>query len=223
MSDTSRRSFLKTSAAAAAITAVRGGRALRAQAPTLARPAMLTQFEYSEVQLLEGPMLEQFRHNHSLFLNLDEDSMLKPFRQAVGMAAPGEDMGGWYSASPLFDPPKNMTGYIPGHSFGQYLSGLSRAYAITGDKPTQAKVERLVTGFAPTINPKFYQGYCIPAYTYEKTLGGLVDAHQFCKVPTAFAVLDKANRRRDAGAAAEGAQPGRDGGAAASQRLLYLG
>ena len=40
-------------------------------------------------------------------------------------------MGGWYSPSTNFDPPKNMTGYVPGHTFGQYLSGLSRAYAIT--------------------------------------------------------------------------------------------
>jgi hypothetical protein len=41
-----------------------------------------------------------------------------------------------------------MTGYIPGHSFGQYLSGLSRAYAVTGDKATQAEGARLVKAFA---------------------------------------------------------------------------
>ena len=39
-------------------------------------------------------MLEQFqKQNHSFFLNLNEDSLLKPFRQLGGQAAPGEDMG----------------------------------------------------------------------------------------------------------------------------------
>ena len=106
------------------------------------RATALEQFGYADVQLLDGPMLQQFRHNHALFLNLSEDSLLKPFRQAAGMPAPGEEMGGWYSPSSRFDPPKDMTGYIPGHSFGQYVSGLARAYAVTGDRATQAKVTR---------------------------------------------------------------------------------
>jgi DUF1680 family protein len=85
-----------------------------------------------------------------------------------------------------------MTGYIPGHTFGQWLSGLSRAYAITGDKPTQAKVHRLVAGFAPTISKKFYEDYCIPAYTFDKTNCGLIDAHQFANDPQAFPALNRA-------------------------------
>ena len=79
-----------------------------------------------------------------------------------------------------FDPPKNMTGYIPGHSFGQYLSGLARAYAVTGDRSLhRQKVHRLVRGFAATITPKFYEGYRLPAYTFDKTNCGLIDAHEF--------------------------------------------
>src|SRR5436305_10409404 len=85
-----------------------------------------------------------------------------------------------------------MTVYIPGHSFGQYLSGLARAYAVTGDKKTQTKVHRLVEQFAPTVTTKFYDGYCIPAYTFDKTMCGLIDAHEFAGAPTAMAVLDKA-------------------------------
>ncbi len=50
----------------------------------------------------------------------------------------------------------------------------------------------LVRGFAPTVTTKFYEGYCIPAYTFDKTNCGLIDAHQFAKDPTALAVLDKA-------------------------------
>jgi DUF1680 family protein len=193
MSKSTRRVFLKQSAALAAGNAVlRSAHAFAAPVAATTSATPLTQFEYSQVQLLDGPMLEQFRHNHELFLNLNEDSLLKPFRQLSGLPAPGEDMGGWYSPSPLFDPPKNMTGYIPGHSFGQYLSGLARAYAVTGDKPTQAKVHRLVAGFSPTISKKFYEDYCIPAYTFDKTNCGLIDAHEFAGDPNALAVLNRA-------------------------------
>lgn len=195
MSKKSRRDFLKAGAALAAGTAVMQSNALfAASAETAAAtaPTKLSQFEYADVQLLEGPMLEQFQQNVALFLGLPDDNLLKPFRQLSGQPAPGDDMGGWYSPSPDFDPPKNMTGYIPGHSFGQYLSGLARAYAVTGDKATQAKVHTLVRGFAPTVTTKFYDGYCIPAYTFDKTNCGLIDAHQFAGDPTALAVLDKA-------------------------------
>jgi uncharacterized protein len=193
MSKPNRRTFLKSSAALAAGAAVlRNAHALASPAAVTTTATPLTQFDYRDVQLLDGPLLVQFRQNHDLFLNLNEDSLLKPFRQLSGLPAPGEDMGGWYSPSSLFDPPKNMTGYIPGHSFGQYLSGLSRAYAVTGDKATQAKVHRLVTGFAPTISEKFYVDYCIPAYTFDKTNCGLIDAHQFAADPDALAVLNRA-------------------------------
>lgn len=192
MTDKSRRAFLKTSAALAAGTAVLRGSGVWAATEAAPAATRLSQFDYADVQLLDGPMLEQFRHNHQLFLNLNDDSLLKPFRQLSGQPAPGEDMGGWYSPSSLFDPPKNMTGYIPGHSFGQYLSGLSRAYAVTGDMATQVKVGGLVRGFAPTVTTKFYDGYCIPAYTFDKTNCGLIDAHQFAGDPMALAVLNQA-------------------------------
>ena len=193
-----RRQFLRASAAFAAGSAVlrstplHGLDAVVGSEAAGLQPTKLTQFGYADVQLLEGPMLEQFQHNVSLFLNLPDDSMLKPFRQLIGQPAPGEDMGGWYSPSPDFDPPKNMTGYIPGHSFGQYLSGLARSYAVTGDKAIQQKVHGLVAGFAPTISTRFYDGYCIPAYTFDKTNCGLIDAHQFAGDTTALSVLNKA-------------------------------
>jgi DUF1680 family protein len=180
-----RRHFLQSATAAAL-------------APTLARalPAapttQLRQLDYPQIQLLPSPLKTQFDHNHQLFLAIDNERLLKPFRQLTGQPAPGEDMGGWYSPSPLFDPPKNMTGYIPGHSFGQYLSSLSRAYAITGDKATQRKVHTLVTAFAATVSPRFYDRYCLPCYTFDKTVSGLIDAHQFAQSPNALAVLNHA-------------------------------
>ena len=189
MSNVNRRTFLKGSAAAAGMAFC--APSMRAAATSAIQPK-LSQFEYSQVTLLEGPMLEQFERNHKFFLALDEDGLLKPFRERAGMPAPGPVMGGWYNDSPDYDPPKNMTGYIAGHSFGQYLSGLSRAYAITGDKPTQEKVQRLVKGFGATVTEKFYRDYPLPAYTFDKTNMGLLDAHQFAADPMALPVLSKA-------------------------------
>ena len=179
-----RRHFLTTSTTAA--LAPRLTRALAPAAPTL------RQLNYSQIQLLDSPLRTQFDHNVALFTALDTDAILKPFRQLTGQPAPGEDLGGWYTPSKDFDPPKNMTGYVPGHTFGQWLSGLSRAYAQTGDKRTQQKVHALVQGFAPTAVTKFYDGYCLPCYTFDKTACGLIDAHQFAQSPIAFNVLDAA-------------------------------
>ena len=46
--------------------------------------------------MLDGPMKRQFEENHARFQHLDDDRMLKVYRQVAGLAAPGEDMGGWY-------------------------------------------------------------------------------------------------------------------------------
>jgi DUF1680 family protein len=123
---------------------------------------------------------------------MDEDALLKPFREAAGLPAPGADLGGWYNASATFDPGVDMHGFIPGHSLGQYVSGLARAYALTGDDATKRKVERLVGGFAPTITERFYKGYPLPAYAFDKINIGLIDAHEFAGDAGALAVLDLA-------------------------------
>jgi len=186
----SRRAFLKLGVATAVASATRFSGAEAAGSGTGAAP--LDQFGYNEIELLDGPMRQQFEANHSLFLGLDDDRLLKPFRQRAGQPAPGEDMGGWYDNSPDFDPHGTFHGFIPGHSFGQYLSALARAYAITGSQPTREKVARIVRAFAPTITTRFYDGYHLPAYTYDKTSCGLIDAHQFAGDGMALKVLDAA-------------------------------
>ncbi|MFZ0661431.1 MAG: beta-L-arabinofuranosidase domain-containing protein [Acidobacteriaceae bacterium] len=183
---------MKGIAAVAAVGAVSPRVLAQSAASGHAASTKLNQFPYSAVELLDGPMREQFEANHAFFLALDEDSLLRPFRLKAGLPAPGEPMGGWYTASDEFDPPNNMTGYIPGHSFGQYLSALARDYAATGNKATQAKVFRLVRGFAETITPKFYEGYPLPCYTFDKTNCGLIDAHEFAKDPAAMPALARA-------------------------------
>ncbi|MBW8870133.1 MAG: glycoside hydrolase family 127 protein, partial [Acidobacteriales bacterium] len=134
---------------------------------------------YEDVTLLDGRARGQFGRTLDALLAMDDDKLLRPFRQAAGMAIGPEGLGGWYDFSPLADPPRNMTGFIPGHSFGQYISALSRGYAVSGDARAKAKVDRLLAAFAPTISRDFYRNYPLPAYTYDKTLIGLLDAHQF--------------------------------------------
>jgi uncharacterized protein len=186
----SRRTFLKMGAAAALASAARLSHADIPDSDS--RIAPLEQFGYHEIELLDGPMRKQFEENHAFFLALNDDMLLKPFRQRAGQPAPGEDMGGWYDNASEFDPHGTFHGFIPGHSFGQYLSGLARAYAVTGSQPTRAKVQRLVRAFAPTVTTKFYDGYHLPAYTYDKTACGLIDAHQFAEDEKALDVLNAA-------------------------------
>lgn len=205
MKKASRRDFLKLGAAAAGgAVAARSLKALpmpaaaNRSAAMAMRPAQatvaihpeLSVLGYAQVQLLEGPFREQFDHNHGLFANLDEDALLKPFRKRMGMPAPGPDMGGWYDDDTDFNPANNFHSFIAGHSFGQYLSGLSRACAVTGSKTTQEKVHRLVRAYAETVDTagKFYDDYRLPAYTYDKTSCGLIDAHEFAKDPIALDV-----------------------------------
>jgi hypothetical protein len=179
----SRRHFLALSAAALAARPTRG-----AAAPEIAVSPSIRLFDYGQIELLEGPMRRQFDANHAFFLRMDEDRLLKPFRQTAHQKAPGDEMGGWYDQDPAFNGKGSFHGFIPGHSFGQYLSGLARAYAVTGDSGTREKVRRLVQGFAPTVTKAFYEGYHLPAYTYDKTSCGLLDAFRLAGVKEAIDV-----------------------------------
>src|SRR5438874_12828909 len=194
MKSSSRREFLKSAAVSTA-----GALALRSlpawsQSPSVPIVPPLTVFGYGDVQLLEGVFRTQFEQNHRVFLQLDEDGLLKPFRKRQGLPAPGPDLGGWYDDADDFNHENNFHGFIAGHSFGQYLSGLARAYAVTGSKPTQAKVHRLVRAFAETVEPtgKFYVDYRLPGYTFDKTCCGLIDAHKLAADPIALQVLKRA-------------------------------
>ena len=45
-------------------------------------------------------------------------------------------------------------------------------------------MNRLVRGFGHAVSPKFYVNYPLPAYTFDKTNCGLIDAHEFAHVLT---------------------------------------
>ncbi|WP_242096455.1 beta-L-arabinofuranosidase domain-containing protein [Sphingomonas sp. CROZ-RG-20F-R02-07] len=162
-----------------------GGAALAGQAAAAvtAAPAagrsLMTECGYGDVTLLDGPVRKQFDQTLAALIAMDDDALLRPFRVAAGLPVGPNKLGGWYDAAEGFDPPRDMHGFIPGHSFGQYISALSRGYAVSGDAAAKAKVDRLIAGFAPTITPDFYKDYPLPAYTYDKTLMGLLDAYAF--------------------------------------------
>ena len=163
-----RRTFLQSIAAASASAAV---------------PASITTqlqtFTYSDVQLGEGPLKRQFDQNHSFFLNLPDDRLLKIYRQRAGLPAPGENMGGWYDD------------FCPGAHFGQYVSALARFAAATNSTATKAKVQRLVNGYSKTLDPsgKIFDDLRYPAYTYDKLVLALIDAHTFTNDPDAIKIL----------------------------------
>ena len=169
----SRRELLKLAAVSPAIAA---------GAP--AASAALSVFDYSQVELLPSPLRRQFDTNLDFFLNLNEDRMLKIYRQRVGLPAPGPDMGGWYDD------------FCPGASFGQYVSGLARASRAADSEAARAKVKRLVRGLAETMDPtgKFFVDLRYPGYTYDKLVCGLIDAYSYAGDETAVAVLAQTTR-----------------------------
>jgi DUF1680 family protein len=187
-----RRSFLRKSVAA--VAGAWAAPMIPAWASPAARPLAI--FAYGDVELLPSPLKEQFDYHHRLFLNLDEDRLLKVFRQKAGMPAPGEDMGGWYDLTGFDLQHNDFHGFVPGHSFGQYVSALARSYAAIGDQATRAKVQRLVKGYAETLDAKasFFAGYRLPAYTYDKISIGLIDAHEFAQDPIALEVHERLTR-----------------------------
>ena len=158
---------------------VRRALAVESQAP-------LAELRYAQVKFEPGPVERQARENRQLVLSLDEDSLLRPFRQRAGLPAPGADLGGWYDAY----------AFAPGATFGQWMCALARYHAADGDEPTRAKVQRLVHGFAATIDTdgKFYRSNRFPAYIYDKLAGGLIDAKRYANDDIAVATLRRATQ-----------------------------
>jgi len=154
----------------------------------LAGPAVtpLEELSYGQLQVGPGPLARQMQENHELLLGLDEDSLLRPFRVRAGQRAPGRDLGGWYDT---YD-------FAPGATFGQWVSALSRYYAISGDEPTRDKVARLIRAYSATIDRdgRFYQNNRFPAYIYDKLVGGLVDARALAGDSAAVDILARTTR-----------------------------
>ena len=188
----SRRGFLQSSSLAAASLAGQGlwrNVAWGAETPA---GTPLAEFSYGDVLMTSEPHEAQLRETHAVLMALSDDSLLKPLRQMSGMPAPGENLGGWYDYDPDYDYRKHFdVGFAPACTFGQWVSALARAYAITGDEATRDKVLRLNRLYAQTITADFYIKNRFPAYTYDKLLLGLLDSHTYVKDPQALAILEQ--------------------------------
>ena len=185
----SRRTFLKSAASAAVLS----GAQLPAWSSNVAGQhdssgrEVLREFASRDVALTGGPLKEQFDRVHASYLALDNDRLLKVYRERAGMPAPGRDMGGWYDAD----------GFVPGHTLGQYISGLARIGATTGDQACHRKAGELVEGFAaafarsnnPFAGPNAEKVW--PCYILDKHVVGLIDACRLSGVESAKTLLPK--------------------------------
>lgn len=147
----------------------------------------LHEFRYGQVEFQPGLHQEQLEQTHAILMGMDEESLLRPFRMAAGLPAPGRDLGGWYSATQG----RAITGPTGPETFGQWISALSRYHAMTGDQETRLKVERLVEAYAKTIEPRgnVFQLSGNPTYFYDKLICGLGDAFEFAGVKSALPLI----------------------------------
>ncbi len=193
----SRREFLK----AASLLAVSGyalpATALqrdctRAPAPTIYWRNSAT----ATCSLAPGLPRSQFEHTQGVMLRMDVDSLLKPYRLRAGLPAPGPGMGGWYdlvsdAVRAQNKDPYGGHGFAPGHAFGQWISALARGYAASGNPAARVKVEKILAAYEPAISGRFYANFPFPAYNYDKIVCGLIDAHSYCGLESAFPLLDR--------------------------------
>jgi uncharacterized protein len=155
------------------------------------KSAPLAEFEYGQVSVASETHQQQLQHCVSVLIGLDEDSLLKPMRQMGGQPAPGEDLGGWYVYEPNYDYHTFDAGFAPASTFGQWISALARAYAITKSDGIRQKVLRLNRLYAEAISEGFYEKTRFPAYSYDKLTCGLVDSQRWAGDPDAFAILNR--------------------------------
>ncbi len=191
LSSISRRKFLQSAAVASGAMVLPGIRSFGFGPATKVATGVLDEFSYGDVSLDSQVHEEQLRQTHAVLMGLDDDALMKPFRAMIGKPTPGEDLGGWYRYDPNYDWHTFDAGFAPSATFGQWISALSRAYAITGSPAAREKVLRLNRLYAQVIDGKFYEDNRFPAYCYDKLVCGLIDSHQYVGDPDAWAILAK--------------------------------
>lgn len=184
-----RRRILKSASLAAAAGIIRPR--LFSSASTAPTLQALEEFGYNQVTLTSELHETQLQHCISVLMGLDEDSLLKPMREMGRLAAPGDDLGGWYNYEPNYDWHTFDSGFAPGATFGQWISALARAYAITGATEIREKVLRLNRLYSEANSDGYFQKTRFPAYSYDKLVCGLIDSHRWAHDPNAFAILQR--------------------------------
>jgi hypothetical protein len=191
-----RRTALQGIAAASAITALDR----RAIAALPSSEAPLEEFGYDQIAIT-GTLQSQQRANVTgVLMGLDEDAVLFPFRamsDTTGKPAPGVSLAGWYEWLPNYDFHHDASGLCPGATFGQWVSALSRLYAQSksdggaGDARIAERAVRLNRLLAQFTGEGYFAKTIFPAYSYDKLVCGLKDAHRLADDKTALATLDR--------------------------------
>jgi hypothetical protein len=183
---TDRRSFIKETLALPILGSLKAKEAFPSSAPPPEMKSthrqVLAPFNYRNVTLDGGSLRRQFDEVCDAFLRIPNDDLLKGFRQRAGLPAPGVGLGGGYDEDRF-------------HVFGQLLGGLSRMYAASGNPAYREKVDTLVREWGKCTGPDGYFYYTThpnaPHYTYEKMVGGLVDAHVYADNREALPLLNR--------------------------------
>ncbi|WP_158942567.1 beta-L-arabinofuranosidase domain-containing protein [Granulicella sp. S190] len=183
----SRRGLLQGGAAI-----VVGGALQRAGFAAVGAP--LEEVGYGQVTLKSAMHLAQYENVRSILMGLSDDSLLMPFRKMAGQDAPGEDIGGWYQYRADYDYKKDDAGLAPSATFGQWVSALSRMYAISGDPALQQRALGLNHLYAKTIATQYYAKNRFPAYCFDKLVCGLMDAHRLAGDADAPAILEQTHK-----------------------------
>ncbi len=169
----------------------------------------LEEFPYEQVVVRGERQVAQRENVSAVLLGLNEDSLLKPMREMAGQPGPGVSLGGWYAWNPAYDFHHDEAGFAPASTFGQWVSGMARLGAgsrfggATGGSEMGERAVRLNGLMSEVIAPAYFEKTRFPAYTFDKLLCGLMDAHRLAGDGAAFATLEKV------AAAAQPSLPGR--------------
>lgn len=135
---------------------------------------LLETFDYEGVVLRDSRWRTQMLSARDYYLSVSDDDILHGYRQAAGLPAPGQTLGGWCA--------KNSDTV-----FGQWLSGMSRLYKATGDERLRAKAAGLLREWKKTVGA---DGDCrMDLYSFDKLVCGLVDLHRYASDPEAVPTL----------------------------------
>lgn len=189
----SRRSVLHGLAATSSLAVFeRWGRA--SEVKLLPKP--LEEFGYDQVAVRGLIHTAQRQNVSAVLMGLDPDSLVQPFRQMAGKAAPGKNLGGWYEWKADFDFHHDDAGFAPAHCFGQWMSALARlssgaeAGGGAGDPAMAERVRQMEAMLATAVSASYFEKTRFPCYSFDKLVGGLTDAHQLVEDKEAFQTLD---------------------------------
>jgi len=183
----SRRKFLGTMAAASAaltpltrgITGTPQNRA-SSQADTVKKipykQVILWPFDYQGVVLRPSRWQEQVASALDFYMSISTDDVLKGFREAAGLPAPGEVLGGW----------ARRNSYVV---FGQWLQAMARLSRANGHTEMRDRASLWVSEWGKTLVSD--RAMRLSHYTYEKMVGGLLDMRLYAGHPEAVGLMDK--------------------------------